>query len=120
MYDTGKKGSADKTKADFRGLAGSSEKIKGEMLGIEFSNTIGFNNGFRQISRANYKFRKQFTNISIKFLGGWNFGIHELYLEQYGTIHSLRYPFFSYNVKFDLTGRKCDLWQNNKLTACNN
>ena len=79
------------------------------MLGIEFSDSIGFNNGFREISRDNYKFRKQFTNISIKFLGGWNFGIHELYLEQYGTKYSLRYPSFSYNVKFGLTGRKCDV-----------
>ena len=108
-YGTGKKGSNDNTKKDFRDLLGSSEEIKGEMLGIELSDSIGFNNGFREISRDNYKFRKQFTNISIKFLCGWNFGIQEFYLELYGEKFSLKYPSFSYNVKFDLTGRKCDL-----------
>ena len=119
-YDVGKitKLPAEQT---FEGLENLNTDIKGQMAGVEFLKTIGVSAGSREFSAGSLTYRKRFANLNLKFFGGWNLSYNEILIkDNSGRQFEIKYPSLSYNVKFNLTGRRCDVWEGNVLKACDN
>ena len=95
------------------------KNLKGQMLGFDFYKDLSISSGSREYYLVNSKYLKKFTTMNIKYFGGLVLSYYEIEIEEdSGRIHKISYPSISYNVKFDLTGRKCDVWAENKLTSC--
>ena len=105
----------------FEGLENLNTDIKGQMAGVEFLNMIGVSSGSREFSAGSLTYRKKFTNLNLKYWGGWNFSYNEILIkDNSGQKFEIKYPSVSFNAKFDLTGRRCDVWKDNVVTACDN
>ena len=105
----------------FEGLENLNTDIKGQMAGVEFLKTIGVSAGSREFSAGSLTYRKRFANLNLKFFGGWNLSYNEILIkDNSGRQFEIKYPSLSYNAKFNLTGRRCDVWEGNVLKACDN
>jgi len=92
--------------------------LTGQLFGFDF-NDISISNGSREYTIGNLKYSKNFTTMNFKYFGGLIFSYYEIQIkDNYGKTQTIKFPSISYNVKFDLTGRKCDVWADNKLTSC--
>ena len=91
------------------------------MAGVEFLKTIGVSAGSRGFSAGSLTYRKRFANLNLKFFGGWNLSYNEILIkDNSGRQFEIKYPSLSYNAKFNLTGRRCDVWEGSVLKACDN
>ena len=119
-YDVGKIAKLPASQT-FEGLENLNTDIKGQMAGVEFLKMVGVSTGSREFSAGSLTYRKKFTNLNLKYWGGWNFSYNEILIkDNSGQKFEIKYPSVSFNAKFDLTGRRCDVWKDNVVTACNN
>ena len=92
--------------------------LTGQLFGFDF-NDISISNGSREYTIGNLKYSKNFTTMNFKYFGGLIFSYYEIQIQDnYGKTQTIKFPSISYNMKFDLTGRKCDVWADNKLISC--
>ena len=91
----------------------------GKMPGFDFYKNLNISSGSREYYLRNSKYFKKFRTMNVKYFGGLALSYYEIEIEEdSGRIHKISYPSISYNVKFNLTGRKCDIWTGNKHASC--